>query len=41
MKRKEAKEKYQIVLKRKDFMDSRDLAEKYLQKPFSPSEEPD
>lgn len=40
-KRDAAKAKYELVLKRKDFMDSRDLAEKYLKKPFRPSDESD
>ena len=40
-KRDDAKAKYELVLKRKDFMDSRDLAEKYLKSPFRPSDESD
>jgi hypothetical protein len=40
-KREEAKSKYEFVLKRRDFMDSRDLAEKYLDEPYRPSEKSD
>jgi tetratricopeptide (TPR) repeat protein len=40
-KRDEAKEKYELVLKRRDFMDSRDLAKKYLRKPYRPPKDDD
>lgn len=40
-KREQAKTKYELVLKRKDFMDSRDLAEQNLKKPYRPSDESD
>ena len=40
-KREEAKAEYEKVLKRKDFMDSEDLAKKYLKRPYDPSEKED
>lgn len=40
-KREEAKAQYQKVLNRKEFMDSEDLAKKYLKKPYRPSEKED